>query len=310
MLGDETARIGLVAADRIAEVVQGRLDDVGDAGNAARSVAVAEHDIGPWAFVAAAGERRHRVAIDQDGGAEVAVHPRHQAAQGPVIGLVEALDAAQRVVHRNTLMVDFLGIADHARDRAEPARHPHRARIGERRQPPVEHAWIELVGLAVDVHIAAREMRAHEREAPPHHAGEQLVDEGVLGAPQLREVEPGGGQEGRRIDAAAMGRVENDRPLPFGGFQDFERRLKLVAIVAHACFGSLGADVLAAIRTRPYPIYNLLSVALSMACRAVPRIFAGSRHLYLRCGLWNSGQKGAHGAAAPASLERIGRTAA
>jgi hypothetical protein len=37
-----------------------------------------------------------------------------------------------------------------------------------------------------------------------------------------------------------MGRVENDRALPFGGFQDFERRLKFVAVVAHARFGSLG----------------------------------------------------------------------
>ena len=46
------------------------------------------------------------------------------------------------------------------------------------RKPPVEHARIELVGLAVDVDIAAREMRAHQRMAAFDHAGDQFVDEG------------------------------------------------------------------------------------------------------------------------------------
>ena len=119
-----------------------------------------------------------------------------------MIGLVEALDPAQRVVDRDALVVDFLRVADHPRDGAEPARDPHRAGIGERRQPAVEHARIELVGLAVDVDVAAREMRAHQRIAALHHAGDQFVDEGVLRAAQRREVEPRGGQEVARIDAS------------------------------------------------------------------------------------------------------------
>ena len=99
----------------------------------------------------------------------------------------------------DALVVDFLRVADHARDRAEPAGHPHRARIGERRQPAVEHARIELVGLAIHVDIAARKMRAHQRIAARHHAGDQFVDEGVLRAPQRREIEPWPAS-GRRAD--------------------------------------------------------------------------------------------------------------
>ena len=171
-------------------------------GDAARAVAVAEHDIGARPVVLGAGRRGHGVAVDQHGGAEIAVHAGQQAPQRAVIGLVEPLDAAQRIVDRDALVVDLLRVADHARDRAEPARDPHRAGIGERGQAAVEHARVELVGLAVHVDIAAREMRPHQRVAARHHAGDQVVDEAVLRAAQGREIEPGGLQEGAGIDAA------------------------------------------------------------------------------------------------------------
>jgi len=45
--------------------------------------------------------------------------------------LRSAPDPAQRLGDGNALIVDFLGVADHARDRAEPAGDPHRAGIGE-----------------------------------------------------------------------------------------------------------------------------------------------------------------------------------
>ena len=105
-------------------------------------------------------------------------------------------------VDGNALIVDFLGVADHARHRAEPARDPHRAGIGERRQPAVEHARVEFVGLAVDVDIAAREVRPHDRMAARHHAGDQFADERILGAAQRRQIEPRGQQE-RRADRRA-----------------------------------------------------------------------------------------------------------
>ena len=159
-------------------------------GNAARAVAVAEHEVGARPLVAAAGDRRHRMAVDQDGGAEFVVQPREQAAQRAVIGLVEPVDPPHRLVNRNALIVDFLGIADDARHGAEAARDPHRAGIGERRQPAVEHARIELVGLAIDVDVAAREMRPHQRDG--------------RGRPRLRSIRR---RRNPRSGAASSGRA-------------------------------------------------------------------------------------------------------
>ena len=140
------------------------------------------------------------MAVDQHRRAEIAMDAGEQPAQRPVIGLVEAFDPPHRVVDRNALAVDFLGVADHAGDGAEPAGDPHRAGIGEGRQAAVEHARIELVGLAVDVDIAAREVRPHHRMAAAQHAEDQLVDEGILRPAQRRHVEPRGGQEFPRVD--------------------------------------------------------------------------------------------------------------
>jgi hypothetical protein len=64
-------------------------------------------------------------------------------------------------------------------------------------QPAVEHARVEFVRLAVDVDIAAREVRPHDRVAARHHAGDQVVDEGILGAAQRRQIEPRGQEEAR-----------------------------------------------------------------------------------------------------------------
>ena len=119
----------------------------------------------------------------------------------------------KRVVDRDALVVDFLGVADHPRHGAKPAGDPHRAGIGEGGQPALEHARIELVGLAVDVDIAAREMRPHQRIAALDHAGDQFVDEAVLGAAQRREIEPRHRQEVARIDRAAVRRIEQHRAV-------------------------------------------------------------------------------------------------
>ena len=130
------------------------------------------------------------MAIHQDSGAEFPLQPHEQPPQNAMIGLVQPIDPPQRLGNGDTLIVDFLGVADDARHRAKPAGDPHRAGIGERRQPAVEHSRVELVGFPIDVDIAAREVRAHHRVAALHHAFDQFADETVLGAAQRCQIEP------------------------------------------------------------------------------------------------------------------------
>ena len=146
---------------------------------------------------------------------------------------MEAVDTAERFANRDALIVDLLGVADHASDGAEAAGDTHRAGIGEGRQPAVEHARVEFVRLAVDIDIAAREVRPHQRMATPDHAGDQLVDEGVLGTAQGRQIKPRRQQEFARIDAAAMGRVEQDGATAFARLKRLERGIEFVLDFQH-----------------------------------------------------------------------------
>ncbi len=137
-------------------------------------------------------------------------------------------------VDRDALLVDFLRIADHARDGAEPARHPHRAGIREGRQPAVEHARVQFVRLAIDVDKAAREMRVHQRVAAADHATDQVIDVGIFRTAQRTQVEPRALQETARIDRSGMRRVEQHRAGQIGRLLDLKRRIEFVADFAHA----------------------------------------------------------------------------
>src|SRR5206468_8164090 len=91
----------------------------------------------------------------------------------------------------------------------------------------------ELIGLTVNVDITAREMRPHQRIAARDDAIDELIDERILGAAQRRDVEPRGGQEGARIDAAAMGRIENRRAAPLNRLENLEGGIELIFDVVH-----------------------------------------------------------------------------
>src|SRR5665647_2557893 len=233
MLGDKAPGIGLIPAYGVAQGPQGPLHRLGHHGHATGAIAVAEHEFGTRTFVLVAGRRRHGMAIDQHGGAEIVVQPGEQPAQRAVIGLVQALNPPQRVVDRNALIIDFLGVANHPRHGSQAPRHPHRAGIGERGQPAVEHARIEFVGLAVHVHEAAREMRAHQRIALANHAGDQGVDEAVLRPAQDGDIELRTDQERARIGRTAVRRIEQHRPPARRRLNNLERRVELVAAVIH-----------------------------------------------------------------------------
>ena len=75
------------------------------------------------------------MAIHNDHGSERLMRLVDQPTQRAVIGLVERLDSRQRVVNGKPLAIDLLPVADHARNGAETARHPHRSRVGETWQP-------------------------------------------------------------------------------------------------------------------------------------------------------------------------------
>src|SRR5947209_6083804 len=140
------------------------------------------------------------MAVDQNGGAEIALNAREYTAQGPMIGLIQSLDAADGVVDGNPVRIDLLRLANDPRDRPKATGYAHGSRIGKGRQPAFEHARIELVRLAVHVDIAAGEVRPHERIAAPHHTDHKLIDEGILGPPQGCDIKPGSGEERARID--------------------------------------------------------------------------------------------------------------
>ena len=150
-----------------------------------------------------------------------------------MIGLVQPFDPPDRIIDGDALAVDLLGVAHHPRHRAKPACDPHRAGIGEGGQAALEHAGIKLVGFAIDVHVAARKVRPHQRVTALHHAQGELVDERVLGAPQGRDLEPGRREESPRVNATAVRRIEDDRPAPLARFDDLERRIEFVVRFGH-----------------------------------------------------------------------------
>ena len=115
------------------------------------------------------------MAIDQHGIAEALPRPLEQRLEPGMIGPVDRLDPVERLGDGQRMRVDLDIFRDDAGDGAEPAGNAHRADIGIGRQFAVEHAGIELIGLAIDVEPGAREMRPHQRGPQRHHRQEQFV---------------------------------------------------------------------------------------------------------------------------------------
>src|SRR3974390_360723 len=107
-----------------------------------------------------------------------------------MIGLVQSFNPPQRIVDRNSLAVYLLSVSYHPGDGAQPPCYAHGSGVGKGWQTALEHARIELVGLAVDVHVAARKMGAHQWIASADHPDDKLVHEGILGTAQRSQVQP------------------------------------------------------------------------------------------------------------------------
>ena len=120
------------------------------------------------------------MAVDQHGEAEAGMGACHQPLQRVVIGLVDRLDAADRLGERQPARIDVEPLADQLRHGAKPAGDARRADVGEGRHRLGEHARVEFPRLAVDVEIGAREIGGEQRRAERHGAAEQLVDDSNL----------------------------------------------------------------------------------------------------------------------------------
>lgn len=106
-----------------------------------------------------------------------------------MIGLVDRLDALERLLDRKTATIYFHILGDEARHGAEAAGDAHRTDIGVRRQGAVEHARVEFVGFAVYVQEGTREMRPEQGRPQKRGAAEQFIDEMVFGTANGMRIE-------------------------------------------------------------------------------------------------------------------------
>jgi hypothetical protein len=152
---------------------------------------------------------------------------------------------------------------------------------GKRRKPPVEHARIELIGLAVHIDETARKMRAHDRIAAFHDPEDQFVDEGILRSAQRREIQPRRGEKVPRIDPSAMWRVEQHRAAQSLRLEDLESGIQLVVKFRHADCRPSAKSVLIALVLYPLPASIVHSGAAIQEFGTFTRYLPGS-------GLWRA----------------------
>jgi hypothetical protein len=130
------------------------------------------------------------VAIDENGDAKALAGRLQQLGQGRMERAIQPLDALEGGADRQPLAIDFLGIGDNSRNGAETADHACRLRVGELRHAAGEQLGVQLVGLAIDVEIGAREPRRDQRRTERDHRLEQLVDIAIFRLAQGVRIEP------------------------------------------------------------------------------------------------------------------------
>ena len=129
------------------------------------------------------------MAVDQDGNAEFAHARFHQLVQCGVIRLVQLADAVQCDAETKRLSIDFFGLGNDPRDRAQSAHHANRLGICIARQGLRNQRGVELIRFSIDVKVGARKMCVHQRCAMRDHRCEQLFHESVLRSPQIVKIE-------------------------------------------------------------------------------------------------------------------------
>ena len=151
------------------------------------------------------------MAIHQQAGAEAPPRVVQQARQGGVVRLPAAAHPGFGVGEAQLAPVDAFPGRHHARDGAQARADPGGGGVHPRRQRVVEHGRVEFPRLAVRVAVGAGEGGGQQGHAVTRRVAEQLVHEGVLAAAQAHGVEPGRGEELRRVVAPGMGGGEHER---------------------------------------------------------------------------------------------------
>lgn len=212
--GDVAPGVGRVAAHGVPEGGQQLLDGIGEGGQAAGAVPVAEDDVHPFAAripVHGTAHRGHRMAVDEHRVAEGPARRVQQVGEGAMEGQVELVDAPHGIRETKLAGID-LGVArDDAGDGPEAPGHPVGPRVHVVRQLFLEHRRVELPGFPVDVHVGARKVGADQGSAAGRRALEQLVDETVFGPSQVVGIEARGREKVVRIVGAAVRRGEDAR---------------------------------------------------------------------------------------------------
>src|ERR1700733_5660021 len=121
MLRDISPSEWLIASDAIARALEARFQNVNDRGRRACAISVAQHNIESTDI---SGVRGHRVAVEQHRNPEPAARALDQGLQLRVIGPVEGLDPPETISDRNRLPVNWLHVANHPGNRAQPDRNP------------------------------------------------------------------------------------------------------------------------------------------------------------------------------------------
>ena len=121
-----------------------------------------------------------------------------------MIGFPVGLDPALCLFEAELAGVDGLTGGDNSWDRAEACADTGAGGVDPGGQCLLEHRWIEFPLLPVRIAEGAGEAGGEQGGAQARSGGEELIDEAILTAAEAERIQPGRGDEIRRIITAGV----------------------------------------------------------------------------------------------------------
>ena len=165
---------------------------------------VSEHDVGAHAGTVRCA--RHGVTVDEHRLTECAVRPLHERGEIGMIGVMMFEKQGFGFPRAETATADFPRPGDNPRNDPEARCDPPVAGGGTR---ALDHLGIQIARTPVEIDNRARNMRDLERRPVRRCGGKQLVDESVLGTPELPQPETALPEKLRRIGPTAVRGTEH-----------------------------------------------------------------------------------------------------